>query len=150
MSLPWATEPPTQAQRDAWRRAWMEPRGLRRSERTHACVRRLAGLRCSGECGTRLPGDDHTEVFTIGGGVAVAVLQPYSIDANVALDLADLETEHDLIVRIGGGPAWHFPGAVLHIEVWTRPGRAASDAFRDEWLKKQHAKSPAPHDGEFP
>ena len=128
MSRPWSREPPTEQERESLRDEWAAARGLTVAESTHACAEKIRSGRCDGGCGANLPGDDHTEVFLWRGRVALAVLQPYELRANTMCDLADLETDWPIDVLVSGGPSWHYPGAVLTIEVWNRDVRRAMDA----------------------
>lgn len=126
----WSSEPPSEEVRASIRSAWMRARGLRRRQSNHACESLIRRGRCSCGGGSALPGSDHVETFSAFGRVACAVLQPYQLSPESMRALADMEATGEVVVLVGGGPAWHYPGAVLHIEVWHRETKERVDAER--------------------
>lgn len=127
-----AALPNTDAQRRAyaeasWRRLcddWARMNGLKLSQ-GHACINRLMGKRCTGwpdrDC--RPPMADHCSLWNKNGKPEVYVTQPYPQATSELEQLFGFCKERNLHVTVGTWPSWHFPGAVLTVEIRRNDGR---------------------------
>lgn len=100
--------------------AYLDRYGLKSTSGAR-CIRRLNGERCKrgyqfSRCECTPPADDHPEMFIKDGEAHVYVSQPYSLGLEQMRDIVAFCDRHNLEVWIQAGPAWHFPGGVLHVE----------------------------------
>jgi hypothetical protein len=101
------------------RQRWAEKYGLRQSRKSPYCVCRLLGKSCqvygSGLCEHAVPEADHPTLWLRHGKPFVFVSQPYQISDPERLGLFCRKRALHCVIRTW--PAWHFPGAVLHVEI---------------------------------
>lgn len=115
----WTDAP--QAVRDAMRENWQQIHGLRPAGGSTAyCICRLLGRR-HGRYGCVVPappGCDHPSLWLRDGKPVVFVFQPYGLTHAQLVSLVAYAEELGLHLRIDTWPAWHYPGHVLHVELW--------------------------------
>ena len=97
------------------REQWTKRYGLRPTTGARS-VDRLPGKR-SGEL--RVPGEDHSSLWLHEGKPAVYVTQPYGLSWDTLRAVVGFCEANGLRADVGAAPAWHFPGAVLHVEITT-------------------------------
>lgn len=104
---------------DSLRDEWARQRGLKQSKKRPFCVCRLLDKRCShygaSSCPNSPPETDHPSLWCRDGKAHTFVSQPYQL-----LDPERLDRfcrERGLKCTITTWPAWHYPGAVLHVEI---------------------------------
>ena len=96
-------------------RTWAKREGAKES-RGHVCLTRLAHGRCNGLDCDKLPGRDHTSMWTKAGRPHIYVTQPYVLHAERLDEMFRVCHRLGLTVRVDSAQAWHDAGAVL-IEV---------------------------------
>lgn len=96
-------------------RTWAKREGVKES-RGHVCLTRLAHGRCNGLDCDKLPGRDHTSMWTKAGRPHIYVTQPYVLHAERLDEVFQVCHRLGLTVRVDSAQAWHDAGAVL-IEV---------------------------------
>lgn len=96
-------------------RTWAKREGVRES-RGHVCLTRLAHGRCNGLDCDKLPGRDHTSMWTKAGRPHIYVTQPYVLHPERLDEMFRVCHRLGLTVRVDSAQAWHDAGAVL-IEV---------------------------------
>ncbi|MEW6770444.1 MAG: hypothetical protein AB1330_03525 [Bacillota bacterium] len=106
---------------ERYRDAWAKRHGLKQTN-GHVCVRRLLAGRCNRMNCIFPPANDHHSLWLRGGKPAVYVFQPYGLSHEQLCALVGFAEEHGLRLRVDTFPAWHFPGAVLCVELWL-PGK---------------------------
>jgi hypothetical protein len=112
----------------AWARhrdAWANVLDLRPSTRDASCWCLLTTQRCTTVRGLHSPvgWGDHGSLWTFDGRPVVYVGQPYGLDAGGRAELDAVCAAHGLEYFLDARPGWHFPGAVLTVEVWRRGER---------------------------
>lgn len=91
--------------------------GLKASN-SHACIGRLINKRCSTDgVPCRLPGGDHVSLWLKDGKPEVYISQPYHLSLDNMRAIVEFCDRYRLTVDISTWPSWHFPGAVLTVEV---------------------------------
>lgn len=86
------------------------------------CLARLLGKKCdyhSDHSGIpcRPPGADHDSLWLKDGKPYVYVSQPYGLSAREMRELVSMCDRHGLEAYASAWPSWHFPGAVLTVEI---------------------------------
>lgn len=120
----WSTEPKrwldrayAEAIADSARDRWAEARKVKRSGR-HACFKTLLGKRCNGAGCPRLAVNDHDTLWNgPDGKPKILLLQPYGLSVEHIAELHQYCEENGLEAAVCTFPSFHFPGAVLSIEV---------------------------------
>jgi len=110
-----------EAARIELRDKWAARFGLTRSE-GRCCVKRLLGKRCdysrSDDFDCMEMGYDHPSLWNRDGKPVVFLFQPYQLGHDDILGLAEMARKHQFYLSVATRPAWHYPGSVLHIEIW--------------------------------
>ena len=105
---------PEQKRRDNLMKSWAKEHGLKRSPTDNG----LRYLRRDIEYGV-FPARDHVSYWSKDGKPYCIVSQPYHIYSEDIEMIAHLCGKYDLDCEIDAYPAWHYPGAVVHM-TWTK------------------------------
>ncbi len=106
-----------EATSEQYRRQYLKEQGLKPTAE-HACINRLAGRRCiAGKTPCHIPGADHVSMWLKDGKPEVYISQPYHLSLKNMRALVELCDKHGLDANVSTRPSWHFPGAVLTIEI---------------------------------
>jgi hypothetical protein len=111
---------------EAYQKQYAEKFGLKLSS-GRTCLARLLGKRCnpdSDRCGIPChpPGVDHASLWLKDGKPYSYVYQPYGLSMQALRELVAMCERYGLECSIDTWPSWHFPGAVLTVEIKRKEG----------------------------
>lgn len=96
----------------------------------HVCIARLLGKRCSigyqnaeSKPPCLPPGSDHASLWNRDGVPFVFVFQPYGMSYEAIRELTAFCEQWELRFDIDDWPSWHFPGAILTVEIHNKDDR---------------------------
>jgi hypothetical protein len=91
-------------------------KGLKQSN-GHACLTRLLRKSCNGRNCLLPHGQDHHSLWLKDGEAYLYVYQPYHIDTEGILCLADFVMKYNFRIEILSDKSWYFPSRSLYIGI---------------------------------